>query len=109
MPAAREAILTALEKQRFNRLSLGIDDPVFAHAVLFVEIALLDTISPARARRQNFRHKIGGAAHAILDDVTALVGDKKHVWLGNACGTKNHVYGRSNRCAQTMFRNPLIK
>jgi hypothetical protein len=50
MPAAKQLVGAGLQVQHFNRFGFGVNEPILAHAVLLVEVALVNAVTPARSR-----------------------------------------------------------
>src|ERR1035437_3648513 len=53
MPAAHQLVGAGFQAEDFDRPGFGVNEPVFAHAVLLVEVALVNAVAPARSRRDD--------------------------------------------------------
>ena len=58
-PARVQPIGALGQREYFNQLRIGIDDPVFRYAELFIKRLLVHTVSPPRALGNHFTSKFG--------------------------------------------------
>jgi hypothetical protein len=93
----------------FNRLGLGVNDPVFSHAVLLVEVAFGDAVAWPGAGGDDLDHQIRGAPKTVFDDAQSFVGDEHHVGLGDVVLGQHHVHGGGDRLAQLTGPNPGLE
>src|SRR6266550_6782996 len=109
MPATHELELAAGQMQDFHRERFGINQPILLHAVLFVEVALVNPVAPARVGRNDFCNQVRRAHEPRLDDVKTFSGNDHDVGLSGSRVGEHHVERANSSLAETPLADVTLQ
>ena len=96
------------QRKDFNGAALGIHNPIFGHAELFIERLFLDAI-PLPGLRDDLNNQIGDTADSVLNDFAMRFRNEKQIGLHDAVLGQDDVERTEKNGSQIVLMNKVIE